>query len=144
MAKKKSGGVEIRNDNVRVGAGARVALGEHITWTEGVATDPAARDLERRFQALLDKIDTATDLDEDQRALAREKTIAVAVGLAEAPEDPSRLRRALVDMRTFAASTAAWLRDALADVLESDAAQKTIGTVTEAGTQAAVKAFLGL
>ena len=141
MVKKKTG-VEIKN--VRVGAGARVAQGENITWTEGVDTDLTARDLERRFQVLLDQVDSATDLDEDQRALAREKTIAVAAGLADAHEDPARLRRALVDMKVFVGSTAAWLRDALADVLRSEAAQKTIGTVTEAGTRAAVKTFLSL
>src|SRR4051794_25301744 len=141
VAKKKST-FEMRN--VRVGDGARLAQGDHIAWTEGVVGDPAARDLERRFQALLHHIDTVDDFDEDQRVLAKEKINAVAAGLADAQEDPSRLRRALLDMKTFAGSTAAWLRDAVADLLQCDAAQKTLGTVTEAGTRAAIKTFLGM
>ena len=51
-----------------VGAGARVAQGEHITWTEGFAGNPQSEELKRQFTDLLTRIDNTTDLNEDERA----------------------------------------------------------------------------
>ena len=40
-----------------VGAGARVAMGEHITWTEGFSGDPQGEELKRQFADLFARID---------------------------------------------------------------------------------------
>ncbi|WP_321947203.1 hypothetical protein [Paraburkholderia sp. J10-1] len=125
-----------------VGAGARVAQGENISWVEGVARLPEGETLTRQFASLLERIDTDTSLDEDTRALAKDKTAAVAEGLAKAKESPSVLRRALIDARSWFGSTASWVGNALGDILKSEAAQKTIGTVSEAATKAAIESFV--
>jgi hypothetical protein len=53
-----------------------------------------------------------------------------------------RLRRALLDAKLWFGSAASWVGKALGDILKSEAAQKTIGTVTEATTKAAIASFL--
>lgn len=127
-----------------VGAGARIAQGENITWTEGFAGDPQAEALKRQFTDLLARIDNAPDLDEVDRTLAKEKTEAVADGLANAQQEPGRLRRALRDAKGFLTSSAHWVWDGLNQILTSEAAQKTIGTITEASTKAAIQSLLGI
>jgi hypothetical protein len=61
-----------------VGAGARVAQGENISWVEGVASLPDGESLAQQFTALLERIAQDASLDEDTRALAQDKTKAVA------------------------------------------------------------------
>ena len=80
-----------------VGAGARIAQGENISWVEGVSSLPDGEALKRQFDALLDRIAKDSSLDEDTRELARAKTEAVAEGLAAAQASPGALRRALLD-----------------------------------------------
>ena len=126
-----------------VGASARVAQGEHITWTEGFAGDAQGETIIRQFTELIARIDNATDLDEDERALAREKTEAVADGLANVQREPSLLRRALRDAKSFLTSSASWVWEGLTQILTSEAAQKTIATITEAGTKAAIQSLTG-
>jgi hypothetical protein len=75
-----------------VAAGARVAVGEHISWVEGVASLPGGESLTRQFAALLEQIDKDASLDEDTRALAQGKTKAVAEGLANVQESPGMLQ----------------------------------------------------
>lgn len=123
-----------------VGPGARVAQGENISWAEGVASLPGGDSLTQQFHALLERIAKDTSLDEDTRALALDKTKAVAEGLA-AQESPGTLRRALLDAKSWFGSTAPWVGNALGDILKSEAAQKTIGTVTEAATKATIASF---
>jgi hypothetical protein len=124
-----------------VGAGARVAQGENISWQEGVAALPGGESLAQQFNALLERIKQDGSLDEDTRALAQEKTKAVAEGLSKAQESPSKLRLALLDAKAFFGSTLSWVGKALGDILKSEAAQKTIGTVTEAATRAVIDSF---
>lgn len=126
-----------------VGTGARVAQGEHITWTEGFAGDPQGEAIRRQFTELIARIDNATDLDEDERELAKDKTEAVADGLANAQREPSLLRRALLDAKAFLTSSAGWVWEGLTQILTSEAAQKTIATITEAGTKAAIQSLTG-
>src|SRR3954447_10432282 len=57
-----------------VGAGARVAQGENISWVEGVASLPGGESLTGQFDSLLKRIAEDASLDEDTRALAQEKT----------------------------------------------------------------------
>ena len=125
-----------------VGAGARVIQGEGNTWIEGVAKLPDGDSLTQQFNALLDRIAKDASLDEDTRVLAQDKTKAVAEGLAKAPELPGTLRRALLDAKSWFGSTASWAGNALGDILKSEAAQKTISTVTEAATKAAITSFV--
>jgi hypothetical protein len=125
-----------------VGTGARVAQGENIAWVEGVAGLPGGESLVKQFDALLKRIAEDASLDEDTRALAQDKTKAVAEGLAKAQESPGMLRRALLDAKSWFGSTASWVGNALGDILKSEAAQKTIGTVTEATTKAAIDSFV--
>lgn len=125
-----------------VGAGARVAQGENISWIEGVSGLPGGESLAKQFEALPDRIENDQSLDEDTRALAQDKAKAVADGLAKAQESPGMLRRALLDAKSWFGGTASWVGGALGDILKSEAAQKTIGTITDATTKAAVDAFL--
>ncbi len=125
-----------------VGTGARVAQGENISWVEGVAGLPGGELLKQQFAALLERIAKDASLDEDTRVLAQDKTKAVAEGLAKAQESPGMLRRALIDAKSWFGSTASWVGDALGDILKSEAAQKTLGTVTEAATKATIASFL--
>jgi hypothetical protein len=125
-----------------VGAGARVAQGEHISWVEGIAGPPDGASLTQQFDALLERIAQDGSLDEDTRALAQDKTKAVAEGLAKVEESPGILRRALLDAKSWFGSTTSWVGNALGDILKSEAAQKTIGTVTEATSKAAIDSFL--
>ena len=125
-----------------VGDGARVAVGENILWVEGVSNLPDGGVLKRQFDALLERIAKDSSLDEDARALAQEKTKAVAEGLAKAHDSPGMLRRALIDAKSWFGGTAISIGHALGDILKSEAAQKTLGTVTEATTKAAIASFM--
>jgi hypothetical protein len=125
-----------------VGAGARVAQGDNISWIEGGASLPDSASLAEQFTALLELIAHDASLDEDTRELAQAKTKAVAEGLAKVEESPSILRRALLDAKSWFGSTASWVGNALGNILKSEAAQKTIGAATEATTKAAIASFL--
>jgi hypothetical protein len=126
-----------------VGAGARIAQGENISWIEGVSKLPDGEALKQQFDAVLERIAKDTSLDEDTQALARDKTMAVAEGLAKVHESPGVLRRALIDAKSWFGTTATSIGHALSDILKSEAAQKTLGTVTEAATKAAIASFMG-
>jgi hypothetical protein len=125
-----------------VGAGARIAQGENIAWVEGVSRLPDGEALKQQFDALLGRIAKDSSLDEDTRELARAKTEAVAEGLAAAQASPGALRRALLDAKSWFGGAASWVGHALGDILKSEAAQKTLGTVTEAATKAAIASFV--
>jgi hypothetical protein len=125
-----------------VGAGARVAQGENISWVEGLASLPDGESLTRQFDALLKRIAADGSLDEDTRALAQDKTKAIAEGIAKVQVSPTALRRALLDAKSWFGVTASWVGSALGDILKSEAAQKTLGTVTEAATKAAIASFV--
>jgi hypothetical protein len=114
-----------------VGAGARVAQGENISWVEGVASLPDGESLTRQFDALLKRIAADGSLDEDTRALAQDKTKAIAEGIAKVEESPTALRRALLDAKSWFGTSVSWVGSGLGEILKSEAAQKTLGTVTE-------------
>lgn len=126
-----------------VGAGARIAQGENISWVEGVSNLPDGEALKQQFDALLERIAKDSSLDEDTRELARAKTEAVAEGLVVAKVSPGALRRALIDAKAWFGGATPWVGRAVADILKSEAAQKTLGTVTEAATKAAITSFAG-
>lgn len=124
-----------------VGAAARVAQGENISRIEGVGSLPGGESLAQQFKTLLERIAQDESLDGNTRALAQDKT-KVAEGLAKTQESPSLLRRALLDAKSWFGSTASSVGGELADILKSEAAQKTIGTVTEATTKATIASFV--
>jgi hypothetical protein len=124
-----------------VGAGARVAQGVNISWVEGIGRLPEGESLKEQFGALLARIAQDTSLDEDSREIAVAKSSAIAEGLVKAHESPGVLRRALLDAKSWFGTTTKWIGSALADIIKSEAAQKTIGTVTEATTKAAIDSF---
>jgi hypothetical protein len=99
----------------------RIAQGESISWTEGAASLPGGESLAQQFKALLQRIDQDESLDEDTRALAQDKTRAVAEGLAKAHESPGQLRRALLDAKSWFGGTTTWVGKALADIFEERA-----------------------
>jgi hypothetical protein len=125
-----------------VGTGARVAQGEHISWVEGVAGLTNGDTLPQQFATLLERIAQDKFLDEDTRALAQDKTKAVAEGLAKAQQDPGSFRRALLDAKSWFGSTTTWVGKALGDILRSEPAQKALSGVTEGLAKAAVDSFL--
>ncbi len=128
-----------------IGAQARVQVGEHQTMIgDTLAALPDGETLARQFDALVARLEAQPDLDEDTRTLAVEKTEAVAAGLAHAADEPGALRRALVDAKQFLGGVAGWAWNELTDILKSEAAQKTLATVTEASTRAAIKQLTGL
>jgi hypothetical protein len=125
-----------------VGAAARIAQGENISWIEEVAGLPGDESLTRQFQALLRRINADASLSEDMRALSQAKTEAVARGLAMVNETPSILRRALLDAKLWFGSGALWVGRALRDILTSAAAQKMIDTLSDSATKAAIDSFM--
>ena len=89
-----------------VSGGARVAQGENISWVEGVTSLPDRESLIRQFDALLKRITADGSLDEDTRALAQDKTKAIAEGIAGVQESPGMLRRALLDAKSWFGTSA--------------------------------------
>jgi hypothetical protein len=126
-----------------VGAGARIAQGENISWVEGVSGLPDGQALKQQFDTLLERIAKDPSLDEDTRELARAKTEAIAEGLAGAQASPGALRRALLDAKSWFGGAASWVGHELGGILKSEAAQNTLSTVTEAATRAAIASFIG-
>lgn len=125
-----------------VGPGARVAQGENISWVEGIAGLPVGKSLIWEFDALLKRIGEDASLDEATRALAQDKIKAVAEGIAHIHESPSILRRALLDAKSWFGTTASWVSNALADIVKSESAQKTLETVTDATTRGVIASFV--
>jgi hypothetical protein len=125
-----------------VGAGTRIAQGENISLVEGVSKLPDGEVLKQQFDALLERIAKDSSLDEDTRELARAKTEAIAESLTVAQASPGVLRLALLDAKSWFGGAASWVGHALGDILKSEAAQKTLGTVTEAATKAAITSFM--
>ena len=137
-----TGGKSYHIGNVR--AHARVQQGEYLTMIQQTfAKNSEGDDLSQQFKALIDKIAEHHELDEDTRELAMEKTQKVAEGLANAKESPGTLRRALLDAKGWFSSAASWAWDEINKILKSDAAQKTITTISEAGVQGAIKSLIG-
>lgn len=127
-----------------VGANAQVAQGEHIQQVKNVLTGmPESNVLERQFAALMQQIAQRPDLDDETRDLALEKTKAVAEGLAHAKESPNGLSRALRDTKAFLTSSVKGAWEALSEILQSEAAQKTISAIAEGTTKAAITALIG-
>jgi hypothetical protein len=126
-----------------VAAGARIIQGDYNTWVESVQAQPGGEELKRQVEELLARIADATELDDDDRQLATEKTKAVVVALGQAEQDPEGLRKALRDARVLLTTSVHWAWEGLCKVLQSEAAQMTISSIAEAGTRAAIQGLIG-
>jgi hypothetical protein len=124
-----------------IGPNTTAIQGEHIHVMNALKALPEGDTLAQQFDTLLKQLANALNLDEDTRKLATAKTQAVAQGLAEANIEPSKLRLALRDAQLTLGNTAKWAYDGLVNILKSEVAQKTIGTISEASTRAAIEAF---
>lgn len=136
-----AGGKNIRVGNI--GADARVAIGENITWTEGPARHPGGDQLTQQLLGLLEQIRDAQDLPEAERGLVHVKTKAVADALPALQRDPERFRNALLDAQVFLQARAAWVWERMRSALTSEAAMNMISGVAEGTVKGAIKGLLG-
>jgi hypothetical protein len=129
-----------------VGAGARVQQGEHLSWVERVflGDSPDLQALRTEFGKLLERLAEDSGMDEDTRDVSIEKAKKVAEALAEAPQSPGELRRALVDAKAWFKTAPGWVWGSLNRIMASDAAQKVIGTITDASVRAAIGSLTAL
>jgi hypothetical protein len=128
-----------------VGAGANVQQGEHLTMTvTALGGLPSGDALQQQFAVLLRRLQEQPGLDSDDRELSVAKAAAVADGLVQADKEPGKLRQALRDAKAWFGSTAGWAWEELSGILKGEAAQKTIGTIAEATTKAAIQALIGV
>lgn len=125
-----------------VGAGARVAQGDNISWLEAVSTLPDGPTLAGQFTQIIDSIGTDPDLDDDSKELARVKVNAIAQALSVVDNNPGSLRLALKDGMPFFSSAASRIGKAIGSLLSGDAAQRTLSTVTDTATRAAISYFI--
>ena len=126
-----------------VGSNARVQQGEKLTWVEALNGAQDFEVLTQQFRTLLEKISKAPDLDEDTRFISTKKTEAVIQSLGNAQQSPNELKYALIDAKDWFGNKASWIGKEIGKILSSDAAQKTIGTITENGVKGVIKAFIG-
>jgi hypothetical protein len=126
-----------------IGAHARVAIGENISWSEGLSRYPGGDDLTQQLSALLEQIANDQKLGEPERALATAKTQAVAAALPSAQKEPQRLQAALLDAQVFLKSTAGWAWEGLQSALTSESARTIISGITEATVKGAIQGMLG-
>ena len=82
MGEKETGGVRKTYVAKNVGAGARVQQGEHNVMQDIFQSTPGGEDLAGRFDALLERIAGAAELDDDEKELSRAKAASVAESLA--------------------------------------------------------------
>jgi hypothetical protein len=128
-----------------IGSGARVQQGEHLSWVEGIFAGDSAdeRLLRHEFMGLRERITTDPQMDEATREVSIAKAKEVAEALSQAHKEPGRLRRALMDAKAWFQSSAGWAWESLSEIMASDAAQKMLGTITEAGIRAAILSLIG-
>jgi hypothetical protein len=129
-----------------VGAGARVIQGDYNTWIEGqLGALPGGQELARRFEALIGRLESTEEFDDDDtRTLAVDKTAKVVEGLAQASESPGKLRLALTDAKGFLIGAADWAWAEIKAIVSSEAAQKTLSTIADVGAKAAIAALVGI
>ena len=144
MSRNEKASSDNLNTIGNVGANARVVQGNaiSISWVEKNAHQVTNASLTEQFATLFERIARDGALDEDTKELAREKAKAVADGVEYAGSYPSRLRRALADAKLLVSSKAEWVTKNLGEILRGEAAQKTIGTITEAATKATIEATI--
>ncbi|WP_265637137.1 hypothetical protein [Acidiphilium sp. PA] len=109
---------------------------------EAVSTLPDGPTLAGQFTQIIDSIGTDPDLDDDSKELARVKVNAIAQALSVVDNNPGSLRLALKDGMPFFSSAASRIGKAIGSLLSGDAAQRTLSTVTDTATRAAISYFI--
>ena len=76
--------------------------------------------------------------------ISLKKIQAVAEGLGKVQKSDGRsLKHALLDAKSWFSNKAGWAWDELSKILNSETAQRTIGTITESGIKGAIKGVSG-
>jgi hypothetical protein len=126
-----------------VGSNARIQQGRQQTWTETLNAIPNGDTLREQFEKIIEGISQDNTLDEAEKSISQEKTESIANSLANVQSSPNDLHKALVDGNNWFNSKANWVWGKLSNTLKSEAAQKTIGTITESGVKGAIQALIG-
>lgn len=126
-----------------VGPYSKVQQGENL-WIETVSAIPDSNALVQQFKNLIEQISKDNTLDDDTRDVSVKKVEAVAEGLAKAQKSDGRgLKKALLDAKSWFAGNAGWVWTKLDDILKSEAAQKTIWTITESTVRGSINGLTG-
>ena len=125
-----------------IGANTRVQQGKNQTWIEAANTIDESNTLKQQFEKILEEISQDNSLDEVEKCISKEKTEAISKGLENAQNSPKDLQYALIDSKSWFSSKASGVWNKLNDILKSDAAQKTIGTIAESGVKGAIQALI--
>jgi hypothetical protein len=125
-----------------VGNNARVMQGKNQNWIEVVNTLPGGDSLKRQFEELLEEISNDKTQSEIDRSLSKSKTEEIAKGLGNVQSSPRQLETALTDGRNWFSTKATWAWNKITNILKSETAQKTIGTITESATKGAIKSLI--
>ncbi len=126
-----------------VGQDARVQQGEHLTWIDAAGLIPNSNTLLQQFKNLFEQISTDNSLDDVTRSISLKKTEAVVKGLSHAQASPTDLHNALVDAKSWFSDKSSGIWNQLNNILRSDTAQKTIGTITENSIMGAITGIIG-
>ena len=126
-----------------VGPNAKVQQGENLRWVEAASTIPDSNSLIQQFKKLIEQISHDPKIDDDTRDISVKKTEAVAENLANAQKSPKDLYQALLDGKSWFSHKAVWVWDELSKIMQSDTAQKTIGTITENTIKGAIQGLTG-
>jgi len=121
-----------------VGEGAQVAQGSNINQTM-LQAGVSPEQIRAAFADVFSAIAADETLDQDEKQVAKESAEEVMTATEQAGDDPGALKRALGKAKKLLGG--AWTT--LVKAMESDAVQKTIGTITEASMQATIKSMLG-
>jgi NAD-specific glutamate dehydrogenase len=141
MVEDKAAGESYTMGNV--GNNARVMQGKYQNWVEAVNNLPDGNALRQQFQELLEEISNDKTQNEAEKSISKNKTEEIAKSLANAQNSPQELEIALTDGRNWFSRKASWVWNKLSDILKSETAQKTIGTITESGVKGAIQGLLG-
>jgi len=126
-----------------IGPNARIQQGKQQNWTEILNTIPNSNTLEKQFKQIISEISKDKMLNRAEKSISLMKTESIAKALANAQRSPEDLHYALIDGNNWFSNKANWVWKKLIAILESEAAQKTIGTITESGIRGAIKTFIG-
>jgi hypothetical protein len=122
---------------------SNVIQGENNRIIEIANTSPEINDLKQQFDKVLEEISKDSNFDEDEKTISKQKVEQIAENLVKAKDSPEDLHRSLIDAKSWFSNKAGGIWTKLSNILKSDAAQTTIGTITESATRGAIKAFIG-
>jgi hypothetical protein len=126
-----------------VGDNARVMQGKFQNWIEAVNSIPNGETLKQQFKDLLEDISNDKTLNEGEQSISIKKTEEIVKSLANAQNSPIEFEVALTEGKNWFSRKASWAWNKLVDILKSETAQKTIGTITESGVKGVIQGLIG-